>query len=182
MVFEPISIWTELQLTTKRSHVISSFIFFFHFVLDNDWLSTVIWRLDRFLGTCLRLWNQWWAVWMSLCSPFHYVFVSNLNWPSVDIVNEWPSVNQESISRNQPTVCHSLRSPTLGSHVIVHVLGIPFLGFYSWDLTDRHKMNDSKNCPHNVESRNRQTFARKLFHFLFVLLVIILLTKNQLWD
>ena len=87
-----------------------------------------------------------------------------------------------SISRNQPTVCHSLRSPTLGSHVIVHVLGIPFLGFYSWDLTDRHKMNDSKNCPHNVESRNRQTFARKLFHFLFVLLVIILLTKNQLWD
>ena len=44
----------------------------------------------------------------SLCSPFHYVFVSNLNWPSVDIVNEWPSVNQESISRNQPTVCHSL--------------------------------------------------------------------------
>ena len=31
MVFEPISIWTELQLTTKRSHVISSFIFFFHY-------------------------------------------------------------------------------------------------------------------------------------------------------
>ena len=22
--------------------------------------------VDRFLGTCLRLWNQWWAVWMSI--------------------------------------------------------------------------------------------------------------------
>ena len=58
-----------------------------------------------------------------------------------------------SISRNQPTVCHSLRSPTLGSHVIVYriILWVqppvkelptfPFLGFYSWDVTDRHKMN-----------------------------------------
>ena len=81
---------------------------------SNDWLSTVIWRLDRFLvNACInqsipfhrllilisrmlrlvsrkRFYNLKRISRMVLCwTRFHYVFVSNLNWPSVDIVNEW---------------------------------------------------------------------------------------------